>query len=389
MHLHEGHCPLAVFAPQVGERSESFIRRHVEDILPGQTAVITKDIREGPDHSDWGFPGPVLCIEDIAGPNLRKLMADALARKLGFKPASTDRVAAAIHDFLTVHRVEVLMGEFLDQSLYFLPIARSLGIRFVGHGHGYDVSMTLRDPAWCSRYLAYNDSDGVVVVSRAARDRLTRVGIQREKIHVVPGGTDVPDAPPVRGESDTINCLALGRMVGKRGPIMVLDAFRRASEACPELRMDYVGGGPLLSAAMQYVLAFELNDRVRIHGSLPDRELESLWREADVYLQHSMIDPVSGDEEGLPITVCEAMARALPVVSTRHAGIPEAVADGLTGLLVDEGDTPAMAEHIVRLARGPALRAAMGEAAWRRARELYTWERQKSGLRSALGLEGR
>jgi glycosyltransferase involved in cell wall biosynthesis len=98
------------------------------------------------------------------------------------------------------------------------------------------------------------------------------------------------------------------------------------------------------------------------------------------------VDPVSGDSEGLPVSIIEAMAHGLPVVSTRHAGIPEAVVHGETGLLVEEGDLSAMAEAILRLAHDAALRDKMGLAAHERARAHFTWQLERDRLREVLGL---
>ena len=80
---------------------------------------------------------------------------------------------------------------------------------------------------------------------------------------------------------------------------------------------------------------------------------------ADVFVQHSITDSHTGDQEGLPVAVLEAMASGLPVVATRHAGIPEAVVEGETGYLVEEGDIGAMAGHIARLAEDHTLRSKM------------------------------
>ncbi len=80
------------------------------------------------------------------------------------------------------------------------------------------------------------------------------------------------------------------------------------------------------------------------------------------------------------------MACGLPVVSTRHAGIPEAVTDGGNGFLVDEGDSAAMGARLVELASDPGLRLRMGEAGWQQARRRFSWERERSELLRILGL---
>ncbi len=177
-------------------------------------------------------------------------------------------------------------------------------------------------------------------------------------------------------------------MVGKKAPIITLDAFHRASEHCPNLYLDYVGNGPLLSAARQFIIAFDLTEKVTLHGGQPSAVVHQLMQEADIFLQHSMTDPDTGDEEGLPVAILEAMSHALPVVSTKHAGIPEAVLDKGTGFLVNEGDNAKMAEKILELAENSNLRHALGQAGWKRASEKFSWEIEKQSLRGLLGIGG-
>lgn len=124
-----------------------------------------------------------------------------------------------------------------------------------------------------------------------------------------------------------------------------------------------------------------------LHGGQPNEVVQQLMSKADIFLQHSMTDPESGNEEGLPVAILEAMANSLPVVSTRHAGIPEAVLDGFTGYLVDEGDTLEMGERIVMLALDPHLRQRMGEDGWRRVKDNFSWENEQRQLLKILGLK--
>jgi glycosyltransferase involved in cell wall biosynthesis len=175
-------------------------------------------------------------------------------------------------------------------------------------------------------------------------------------------------------------------MVGKKAPILLLDAFRRAAEHVPELTLDYIGGGDLLPAAIHYVHAFGLSGRVKLHGNQPSSVVKPMVADADLFLQHSVVDPVSGDEEGLPVAILEAMAQGLAVVTTRHAGIPEAVIDGQSGLLIDEGDVAAMSEAIVCLGRDAAFRQELGRNAWEQAGRNFSWARERERLLKVLGL---
>ena len=108
---------------------------------------------------------------------------------------------------------------------------------------------------------------------------------------------------------------------------------------------------------------------------------------ADVFVQHSVVPrfgPSAGDSEGTPVAIMEASACGLPVVSTRHGGIPEVVTHGTQGLLVDEYDVAGMARSIAELFASPEKRKAMGEAGRARIEEAYSMERYMADLIKAV-----
>ena len=125
--------------------------------------------------------------------------------------------------------------------------------------------------------------------------------------------------------------------------------------------------------------------RVTLHGALDHAACGALMRRAAVFAQHS-VTASNGDTEGFPVAIAEAMASALPVVATRHSGIPEGVVDGETGLLVAEGDVAAMGAALARLLADPGLAARMGAAGRARARATLDQETARARLRDILGL---
>jgi glycosyltransferase involved in cell wall biosynthesis len=224
-------------------------------------------------------------------------------------------------------------------------------------------------------------------MSDLSADRLLEAGVARDRIFVVPYGIDVPAEPPTRPEdSAPIRCIAVGRMVPKKGPLLTIRAFAAAKRRVPELELTVIGSGELLEPARALSRELGVEDHVEFLGNQPMAGVLDRLRDADLFLQHSMVDPKTGDEEGLPIIILQAMAAGLPVVSTNHAGIPTAVDSGATGFLVDEGDVDAMAERIAELASHPERRAEMGRMAWRRARDTFSWGRERSDLLDVLGL---
>lgn len=370
--------PLAIVAPQVGARSETFIRRHMQDLLPGGTVVVTNTV-DGAYAGYWSVDCPVLALNQAQLGRSRPRGLHFIARKVGLQRVK-DPIFVAIKHFLEENKVQMILGEYLNYSFPFFQIAQKLGIPYFAHAHGSDVSAELRNPKWQTEYLDYNQAAGVITMSQVSRKKLIELGLEATKIHVIPYGVDVPDKPLRRTENKTIRCLAVGRMVSKKAPILLLDAFRRATEVCPNLQLDYIGTGSLLPAVQQFIQAFSLTNKVTLHGGQPSEVVYQFMRDADIFLQHSITDPDTGDEEGLPVAILEAMAHALPLVSTRHAGIPEAVLDQETGFLVDEGDSFNMAQKILLLATDPGTRSKIGFAGWQRSKKLFTWECEKNNL---------
>jgi glycosyltransferase involved in cell wall biosynthesis len=273
--------------------------------------------------------------------------------------------------------VDVVLGEYLDQFLDFVPLIDRLKLPYVVQGHGIDVSAALRIPGMTERYQAYCSARAILTRSEFHRQRLIEIGLPQDKVHVNPGGVDVPIEVPQREPESARRFLAIGRMVPKKGPIYLLEAFRRAAARDSEITLDYVGGGPLAAAARQYVDACGLGDRVRLHGSTPESTKQRLIRECAVFVQHSLTDPDTGDEEGLPAAIQEAMAHGMAVVSTRHTGIREAVIEGQTGLLVEERDVEGMAEAFLTVT---SCAVEMGRAGHLEAVSRHEWRHEKGRL---------
>ena len=369
--------PLAVFTPQVGTVSETFIRRHVKDLMRDRTVTIACQVGD-PRFSSWRVDGPMLVLDHIEPVRF--------SRETGWE--FTSQHLAAIGRFFQAHNVQVVLGQYLDVCLPLFEIALELGIPFWGHAHGYDISMRLLDPSIRNAYRRYNNAAGIIVGCDWARKRLIEVGLFPERIHIVPCGVDVPEHPVVRCRSEHVRCLAVGRFVPKKAPLVTLDAFRKALLVCRNLRLDYIGSGDLVPVAQEYIRKFDLAKYVNLLGSRSHDFVIQCMRTADIFLQHSRTDSVTGDQEMMPVGILEAMANNLPVVSTRHAGIPEAVEDGNTGCLVDEGDSSAMSDCIVELALDRELRKLLGCAARECVIARFSWSIERTALLNLLNLQG-
>ena len=377
---------LAVVTPNVGVVSESFINRHIIDLHPGYTCVVAEKARGNISLLRNKLPLLLLNEGDEIKPNYLKKGKQKLLQKIGIVP--DDFNTQKIKKFLQQHQVEVILAEYLDYSIRFIEVVKELGIRFYAHAHGYDVSIKLQDEHWRKKYLGLNDIDGIITVSNYSRKELIAIGINASKITVIPCGVSIPPSADVMiNANSNISLVAIGRMVSKKAPILLLDAFRRALSEMPNLHLTYVGDGPLYAAAWQYVQTFNLEEKVALRGALPNEQVLSLLAAADIFIQHSITCPLTGDQEGLPVAILEALSYGVPVITTRHTGIPEAVKDGVNGRLVDELDTTGMAQAITQLARDSTLRKAMSKAARATAEANFSWELEREKLRALLKLD--
>lgn len=369
--------PLAFGVPSVGERSETFIRMHVNDVLPGRTAVFSESVAN-PAH--WMPEGPTMSLYRSSSPFERKLRHGA--ERIGLTQANK------LRQFLKQHGVQTVVCEYLHSFLPYLPVVKDMGLRWFSFGHGYDVSALLSDPSWVSRLAVLKQADGVIVRAQVIKDRLqARLGLRPDQIHVVYSSAPVPDQMTEHAPGELIRVVAVGRMVPKKGPLLVLRSFERALKEVPNLRLTYIGEGPLFEEAKAFAQANLTPEVVSLPGGQPFPEVLRAMTQADLLVQHSLVNPTNGDEEGVPAVIVEAMGRGLPIVSTRHAGISEVVRDGIEGLISEEGNVEAMAQNIVSLAKDANRRLTMGQNAYQRASQNFTQQHERMAILRAIGME--
>ncbi len=214
----------------------------------------------------------------------------------------------------------------------------------------------------------------VITISDYNRRVLEReYGVPPEKVHIIRLFTDKGlDEEPARSRSGPFTILIVSRFVEKKGHRTLFRAVARLRDL--DVRLQVVGGGPLDLKSM--VSQMGIQDRVEFLGKVPDDALKELYQGCDVFCLPSET-PESGDKEGIPVVLMEAMAYGKPVIATRHAGIPEIVEE----ILIDEGDDEALAENIESLMNDRELGARLGENNRRIIREKYSSENVNALLR--------
>lgn len=178
------------------------------------------------------------------------------------------------------------------------------------------------------------------------------------KLHIVHCGVDPDRYGPVddmQAKRHDPRLVFVGRLAGVKGLTVLFSALEQLLPEFPQISVTLIGDGPERAEMEREAKARGLDNVVAFAGYKSQDEVAATLRECDLLVLPSFA-------EGLPVVLMEAMASAIPVVTTRIAGIPELVDDGVAGVLVPPGDEMALARAMARLLHDPALRSRMGRA---------------------------
>lgn len=264
---------------------------------------------------------------------------------------------------------DVIIAHFGPDGCLIAPIAARLGIPLIVKFYGYDVSRLLtRDRrTWRRRYAPlFARAARIVSISEHIQAKLISLGAPEEKLRIVRPGIRMDRFAPVDAgrEDATIECLHVGRLVEKKAPLVTIRAFAQARNLTSQghrLRLTLIGEGELEYRCRRLIAEHNLQAVVTMAGAVPHTDIPAAMARSHIYTQHC-VTARDGDMEGLGISFAEASATGLPVVASRHNGVPEVVLDGKTGLLTDEHAVEATAAHIAALADNPGRRRSMGQA---------------------------
>ncbi|HEX9994555.1 MAG TPA: glycosyltransferase family 4 protein, partial [Acidimicrobiales bacterium] len=239
------------------------------------------------------------------------------------------------------------------------------GLPFSFTGHAKDLYEADLNPAGLLARKAR--AAAFVATCTAANAAHLRAVAPGAPVHLVYHGLNadfarlLPAAAPAR-RPDRFRVVAVGRRVAKKGFDVVLDAVADLRDRGLDLEAVLAGEpGPEDAAVAERVARHGLHDVVRVLGPLDQAGLVELYRGASAFTLACRV-VASGDRDGIPNVMVEAMAAGLPVVTTAVSGIPELVADGVNGLLVPPDDPAALADALWRVAKDPALAARLAEA---------------------------
>jgi glycosyltransferase involved in cell wall biosynthesis len=262
-----------------------------------------------------------------------------------------------------------------------LVVSEYLGIPFSMTVHATDLFVTgtllglkLRRAKFVASISEYN---------RKLLEKLAETPADREKVKILHCGIDLerfpPRGSPPPGSARAPLVVAVGRLVEKKGYPYLLEAARILKGRGVEFELRLIGGGPDEAALRRQLAELDVGDRVRLDGAMPQEALLPILSRADVFVL-PCVRAADGDQDGIPVSLMEAMAYEIACVSTTVSGVPELITSGTEGLLVPEKDPGALAAALERLLRDRDLRRELGRAGRRKVEREFSL----AGLARAL-----
>ncbi len=305
-----------------------------------------------------------------------RLVRDARRLRLRVSPPAYVRAFRERHP-------TVLHSHFGYRGWNDLPLARRFGTPHVVTFYGHDVTMYPRTwPVWRRRYEElFAAADLVLCEGPFMAGSIVELGCPQDKVRVQRLGVEtdrLPCRPRMVEPEGPVRVLIAGGFRPKKGIPAGLEAVGAARAAGHDVRVTLIGGSngsPVEEAERrridEVIRRRRLEDVVTARGMVPYDELVHAFYDHHIFLAPSLSAPDGDSEGGAPVTIVEAASSGMPVVATTHCDIPQVVEDGVTGVLVPEGDQEALDTRFTDLVGRPDLWPAMGVAAGRLARARF------------------
>ncbi len=358
---------LCIIKPNQSAFSETFIQQHI-DRLSGNKKVLY-----GGAFPVYQEDGKLLIRSKI------DLLIYLIRKKILGKRSIVIRNKALIQ-YLKKEQIDVVFAEYGMVGAMVTDACKQANVPLVIQFHGADAHQQKTVQTYLPYYQkAFAYASAIVTVSQDMTNAIIALGASPQKILLNPCGVDTERFSQIDISNSPPNFLSVGRFVAKKSPQSVLKAFKIVADQISNAHLWMVGDGPLFAETKALAEMLLLSPKITFTGVLPSEEIIKLMQNMRCFVQHSVTAP-DGDMEGTPVTVLEAASSGLPIVSTKHAGIKEAVIDGETGFLVEEHDVNLMAKRMIEIAFSTQLSVKLGEAARKHILKNYAIENQIANL---------
>lgn len=347
------------------ERYDLMARAHLVDPLParGQRAAV---------------------IKRIAGPALRnpvkaaRVLARARHAATPLKMLNRAAVLLGAGDFDIVH---CQFGSLALPILEFRKAGLMSG-RLVTHFRGIDISSFVQENGADVYDEVFAKSDHFLANCGFFRDKAVALGCPEARIDAHGSGIDLSmfpfrALPPVG--NGPVRLISAGRLVEKKGLITAIRAVAHVLRSGKDVHYEIIGDGPERPRLEALAAELGVADHVTFHGWRTHTEISETLSRAHVFLAPCQT-AADGNQDAPVNTLKEAMAIGLPVIASRHGGIPELVEDGVSGFLVPERDAECLTRAIARMIDTPETWGSIAKAGRAAVERLYDMERLNDEL---------
>ena len=286
---------------------------------------------------------------------------------------------------LKANKINTVLVEYGNHAHHLKAILKASGLPITVHFHGYDASVSDVIKS-CNGYKeVFELATNVLVVSKVMEQRLLALGCPKEiLVYNVYGPQKMFETlQPTFAKKQFV---AVGRFTDKKAPYYTIMAFKNVLKKHPDTKLLMAGDGYLLNTCENLIKQYQLENSVKFLGVISPEDYSDLLLESLAFVQHS-ITASNGDMEGTPLAVLEASAAGLPVIATRHAGIPDVIIHEETGLLCEEHDVETMSAHMLQVLDDVNFAKQLGEAGKMHIKTHFSLERHISSLQTVLDPE--
>jgi len=292
--------------------------------------------------------------------------------------------------------VELIFINFAEVALKYQDIWIENKKKLFVHCHGYDVTWDLRRhespniPVFEQDYVdsvrKLSQRATFIANSKVTEQRLLDIGIDEKKIKLKYFGVHSSKYPIKKTDNKKqLKILYIGRLVDCKGPDFVIRAFDLACKMGLNAQLIMAGDGPLRVTCELLKKESKYSDNIYLLGAVDREKAQKLRNDADIFTAHNCKGRLSRQEEAFGVSIIEAMAASLPVITGKNGGVLETVVDRETGILVEPGDIEAHAEAFLKLANDYSLRCSMGKAGWERVKKNFSVENEMRQMLEILG----
>jgi len=274
----------------------------------------------------------------------------------------------ALTNVLARRNAQLLHIYFGQIAVHLLPLIRTWEKPSIVSFHGADAIVEMNKPAYREATRQMLAAVKFVLVrSESLRRAVVDLGCDERKIEVQHTGIPLDEFPfrernfPPRSDGGEWRLMQAGRLIEKKGLPVTLRAFASFLTQYPNATLAIAGEGPLLGQLQDLARELRIDSHVSFIGFISQEELRDIFYASHIFLHPSETGP-DGNQEGIPNSMLEAMASGLPVFATQHGGIPEAIENGVSGLLVPERNHDELGRALLDAVQDPGFLSRIARA---------------------------